>query len=120
MKKNKKNESVKTLCRRYEILAAKLANTGLILQGTITERTISRDDPEKLSKIKTYGPYYQWTQKKEGKTVTVNLTASQAKVYQKAIDNHRKMENILKQMRDISLQICEETTTHVKKRKTIK
>ncbi len=120
MLKIKKNESVEVLQRRYEKLASKLANIGLILQGTITERSIVRQDPKESSKEKTYGPYYQWTWKKEGKTVTVNLTAAQAKVYQKAIDNHRKMENILKQMRDISLNICENTTTGVKKRKSRK
>jgi len=120
MKKIKKNEAVEVLRRRYEKLAAKLTNIGLILQGTITERTIVRKDPSEPSKEKTYGPYYQWTWKKEGKTVTVNLTAAQAKVYQKAIDNHRIMENILKQMRNISLQICKETTIGVKKRKARK
>ena len=120
MKKIKKNEQLKALQSRHEKLAAKLANTGPILQGTITERTIVRDDPQKPEKEKAYGPYYQWTWKKEGKTVTVNLTASQAKVYQKAINNHRKMENILKQMRDISLKICENTTIGVKKRKVKK
>lgn len=112
----KKNKKLDDLRKRYGKLENKLAQTGLILQGTITERSIEhKDNPEKI-----YGPYYQWTWKKEGKTVTVNLTASQAKVYQKAINNHRKMENILKQMRDISLKICENTTIGVKKRKTRK
>ena len=118
--KIKKNKSVEILRRRYEKLAAQLAKLGLILQGTITERKIVREYPDEPTKKKTYGPYCQWTWKKAGKTVTVNLTASQAKVYQKAIDNHRKLENILKQMREISLQICEKTTTPVKKRKTRK
>lgn len=109
----KENKKLTDLRLRYEKLAEKLAQTGLILQGTITERSIEhKDNPEKI-----YGPYYQWTWKKEGKTVTVNLTASQAKVYQKAIDNHRKMENIIQQMRNTSLQICEATTESVKKRK---
>ena len=72
---------------------------------------------QKPGKQKKYGPYYQWTRKRRGKTVTVNLTASQAKVYQRAIDNHRKMEKIMQEMRALSLQICENSTEGVKKRK---
>ena len=58
-----------------------------------------------------------WTFKKSGKTVTVNLTAVQAKTYQKAINNNREMENIIKEMREISILLSESTTTPVKKRK---
>lgn len=105
--------------RRYVRLAAELAKTGLVLQGTITERTIQRDDPQAPGKQKSYGPYYQWTFKQHGKTVTVNLTAAQAKTYQRAIENHRKMENILEEMRTLSKEILESTTTGVKKRKEL-
>ena len=110
------SSSEEPLRRRYDRLTAQLRMIGLVLQGTITERTIEREDPAEPRKQKTYGPYYQWTWKRRGKTVTVNLTASQAKVYQKAIDNHRKMEKILKEMRELSLKICEATTKGVKKR----
>jgi hypothetical protein len=112
--------SEQLLRRRYDRLAARLGKIGLVLQGTITERTIEREDPAAPGKQKIYGPYYQWTWKRRGKTVTVNLTASQANVYQKAIDNHRKMEKIVKEMRELSLKICEATTQGVKKRKSKK
>ena len=114
----KKQESLKTLQQRYALLATRLGKLGLVLQGTITKRTIVREDPANPGKEKAYGPYYQWTRKHRGKTVTVNLTAAQAKTYQKAIDNHRTMEKIIKEMRALSLQICEATTKGVKKRKT--
>jgi len=75
-----------------------------------------RDDPQAPGKQKTYGPYYyQWTFKRKGKTVTVNLTASQAKTYQQAINNHRKMEKTLEEMRTLSLQILEAKTQGVRK-----
>lgn len=117
MKKIEKNNSETVLRRRYQKLADKLAETGLILQGTITERSIERPDPADPIKSKIYGPYYQWMWKKEGKTVTVNLTKSQAKIYMKAISNNRELGNIIQKMRDASLKICEITTTGVKKRK---
>ncbi len=113
-----KSVSEESLRRRYDRLAAQLGKIGLVLQGTITERIIERADPAAPGKRKTYGPYYQWTWKRRGKTVTVNLTASQAKVYQRAIKTHRKMEKILQEMRALSLQICEATTQGVKKRKS--
>lgn len=108
--KKEESEAQKKLPERYRKLAAKLAATGPILQGTITERTIEKED-------RTYGPYFQWTFKREGKTVTVNLTASQAEIFRKALDQNRELEKILKEMRELSLAICEAKTKGVKKRK---
>jgi len=76
-----------------------------------------RYDPADPEEQKIYGPYYQWTWKRNAKTVTVNLSASQAKTYQKAIDNHRKLEEILQEMRELSLAILDKTTRGVRKRK---
>lgn len=112
-----KKRSVEVLERRYAKLVERLGKTALILQGTITERTILRADLQDPRREKAYGPYYQWTFKQTGKTTTVNLTASQAKAYQKAIDNHHGMAKIIQQMRDLSLRILEETTVGVKRRK---
>jgi hypothetical protein len=114
MKKNEKAEQMK---KRYARLTARVAKLGVVLQGTITERTIAREDPKVAGAEKIYGPYYQWTFKKDGRTVTVNLTAGQAKAYGKAIDNHRILEEITQQMRELSLQILDATTEGVAKRK---
>jgi len=114
----KNNVEIERMKKRYARLTARLAKLGPVLQGTITERTIQREDPRHPGKQKAYGPYYQWTFKRNGKTVTVNLTRSQAKTYQKAIDTHRKMEKILQEMRELSVRILENTTTSVAKRKT--
>lgn len=104
--------------RRYARLAQRLAKLGPVLQGTITQRTIVRPDPHAPRHEKSYGPYYQWTFKRSAKTVTVNLTAAQARAYQRAIDNHRKLETLLEEMRALSREILEAKTTGVKKRKT--
>lgn len=111
-------KSTAAMKKRYARLTAQLGKLGPILQGTISERNIVREDPQRPGKEKTYGPYYQWTWKKSGKTVTVNLSASQAKAFQKAIDNHRKLEDILKEMRDLSLRILDNETVGVRKRKS--
>lgn len=116
--KNAEKKTVARMEKRYNRVAAKLADLGPILQGTITERTIVRPDPKHHGKEKTYGPYYQWTWKRDGKTVTVNLSATQAKLYRKAINNHRKMEEVIQEMRRLSLAILEETTEGVTRRKS--
>jgi hypothetical protein len=41
-----KGLSEQLLRRRYGRLAARLGNSGLVLQGTITRRTIEREDPD--------------------------------------------------------------------------
>lgn len=115
---NKK--SVQQMNQRYARLTAQIAKLGTVLQGTITERSVERKDPHHPGKTKTYGPYYQWTFKRQGKTVTVNLTRTQAKTYQRAINNHRKLEKTTQEMRELSLKILEATTRAVKRRKSTK
>ena len=107
---------IQALQQRRARLLQKIAALGPVLQGTITERIIVRESPDGDGKKREYGPYYQWTWKREGKTVTVNLSASQAKIYQQAIEEHRKMEGLLDQLRAASLQLLEATTQGVSKR----
>ena len=103
--------------RRHARLASSLSRIGLIAQGTITERTIEREDKNAPGTSKVYGPYYQWTFKDKGKTVTVNLSKAQVRPYKRAIENHRRMEAILTEMRTLSLSILGNSTQGVVKRK---
>ena len=52
-----------------------------------------------------------------GGNTLYRVTATQAKVYQRAIDEHRKLETLLEDIRTTSLQILEATTPGVIKRK---
>ena len=116
MKERKNNAGVDALQARFDRLKQRLLRLNPVLLGTITQRRISRDDPERPGKQKTYGPYYQWTFKQEGKTVTVNLSENQAAPYQKAIEENRLLEQILSELRALSLKILEDSTEGVKKR----
>jgi hypothetical protein len=51
-----------------------------------------------------------------GKTITRNLTAAQAKVYQRAIDNHRALTEIVAELRALSRAMLEQATPGVVKR----
>jgi hypothetical protein len=103
--------------RRYQRLAARLASPGLLLQGTISEVRPRRVVSPRTGQTKTYGPYYQWTWKEAGKTVTVNLAASQRRVFARAIANQRRVEQTLAAMRELSRQILELSTEGVVRRK---
>jgi hypothetical protein len=105
------------LKKRYARLAARLTQPGLLLQGNITQRTIARPDTQDPEHPKTIGPYYQWTFKRNAKTVTVNLSASQLKPFNKAIDSNRQLEVLLTDMRELSREILEATTKGVQRRK---
>jgi hypothetical protein len=104
------------LYERYEKLKKEVGHLGLVAQGTITLRQINKPDPVDRRRKKTYGPYFQWTMKIKGRTVTVNLARTQAREFKKAIANQRKLENMLHQMRAVSLQILNRSTVGVPKR----
>lgn len=107
---------VPSLVADYERLKKVLAGVGLIAQGTIIPRRITKPDPSDRRKKKSYGPYYQWTMKIKGRTVTINLSPSQVREFKKAIANNRKLENTLTRMRELSEQILNGSTVGVTRR----
>jgi hypothetical protein len=115
--KMKKEASIRSLKRRYERLAAQLAQVGYLIPGTINERIVQGRAEKKQVEGKEYGPYYQWTRKVEGKTRTRNLSEMEAAEYARAIENNRKVEAILQEMRAVSLNILEKELVGVTKRK---
>jgi hypothetical protein len=105
------------LHRKLERLTRSLATLGPVLQGTILPRVICREDPDRPGHTKEYGPYYQWTRKLQGRTVIQNLTPSQAKVYGRALRENQKLEKIIAELRETSLQLLETSTEGVRKRR---
>ena len=103
-------KTLEKLQERYRKLQAKLSETGLIQVGSITRRMDRRPSPKAPGGWVERGPYYQWTWKEKGKTRTRNLTLDQARAWRKAIQNQRKLAKLVLTMREVSLQILEETT----------
>ena len=96
--------------RRYRELAGELAEIGLISSGSVIRRythcaapgcKCNADPPQ------PHGPYYQWTAKVNGKTVTRRLSASEAKLYKEWIANNRQMRRLIAQMRQIATKAGE-------------
>lgn len=96
--------------RRYRELASQLAEVGFIFSGTVTRRythcaspgcKCNGDPPQ------PHGPYYQWTAKVDGKTVTRRLSSPEAKLYQEWITNDRRMRRLIQQMRQVAAKAGE-------------
>lgn len=96
-----------TCQRRYRELAAQLADVGYIAAGSITRRHTRcsnqncrcHSDPPQM-----HGPYWQWTAKVDGKTVTRRLSQTEAELYQEWIDNDRQLRAITAQMRHVAAE----------------
>lgn len=90
-------------------LLAQISELGFCLPGTLTERRTRcsspgcrcRSDPPAL-----HGPYYSWTRKINGKTVTRTLTAEQARRYQPWFDNARRLRTLAAQLEALSLRLA--------------
>ena len=54
-----------------------------------------------------HGPYWQWTAKLNGKTVTKRLTDQEAQLYRQWIDNDRRIRALLDQIRKVDAKAAE-------------
>ena len=79
--------------RRYRELAGQLAEVGFIATGTVVQRSTRCGTPGcrcHADPPQSHGPYWQWTTKVAGKTVTRRLTERQAALYTEWTANNRK------------------------------
>lgn len=91
--------------RRYQDLAEQIVDIGFVSAGSITQRYTRctnakcrcRGNPPQM-----HGPYYQWTAKVEGKTVTKRLSEKEVTLYKKWIANDRKLSALIAKMREVA------------------
>jgi hypothetical protein len=76
--------------RKYDHLKSQLLELKWISQGSVMPQPPNA---------------WRWTRKVKAKTVTVALSQQQALLYKEAIADHRKLELILRKMRDLSQQV---------------
>ena len=99
-----------TYQRRYRELAAQLADVGYIAAGSITRRHTRCGTPNcrcHADPPKMHGPYWQWTAKIDGKTVTRRLSETEAELYQEWIANDRQLRTTITQMREVAAKATE-------------
>jgi hypothetical protein len=98
--------------QQYHELAAQLTSIGMIHSGSVTRRYTRCATPGckcNADPPQPHGPYYQWTAKVNGKTVTRRISEREAKLYQEWIANDRQLRDLIDQMRQIAAKIAELT-----------
>lgn len=92
---------------RIEQLTRALADLGLVRPGSLVKRYMPCGragcrclaDPPQL-----HGPYYQWSHKIGGRTVTRRLSQAQATACREWLRNHRQLKTIVRRMETLSLR----------------
>jgi uncharacterized protein DUF6788 len=87
-----------------------LAELGFVLPGTVLHRQARcgqpgcrcHADPPQL-----HGPFWSWTRKIAGKTVTRRLTEHQLRDYQPWFDNSRQLRTLVSELEDLSLRVLD-------------
>jgi hypothetical protein len=93
----------------------RLARTGKILPGSIQQRhtrcgragCACQADPPR-----PHGPYWQWTRKTAGKTITRRLSPAQGEHYQPWIDNDRRIRDLVARLEAIGIADLDTTKDH--------
>ncbi len=86
---------------------AELRALGFLLRGTVNRRYTRCGSPGcgcRTNPSARHGPYYDWTRKVDGKTVTVRLTAAQAKVVREWIARVRRFDRIAEEIQAVSAE----------------
>ena len=95
------------LQQRYQQLKTALTRVGYFRRGSLLKRFMSCGKPDcacRASPPRLHGPYYQWTRKITGKTVTVFFTREQAHLLDGWIVAGRQLDRIIAQMERLSLR----------------
>jgi len=95
---------------RYNRLRRCLAKIGFVCKGSMIRRYMPCGQPRcRCARGSDYwhGPYYQWTWKVKGKTVTVRLTREEATLMGSYVRNDRQLRRVVAQMRVISLRVVQ-------------
>lgn len=109
MSANSERQLARLRARAHEKVQ-ELSDLGFVMRGSILERfsrcgspgCACHDDPPRL-----HGPYWQWTAKVGGKTVTRNLSDQQVKRYREWMDNARRADEIVSEIFALSARADE-------------
>ena len=98
-------KNLKAYMEKHRELTTKLSGIGFIWPGNIQRRTITCGKEycacKKDSKSR-HGPYAYWTSKENQKTVSRLLSSKEADLLEEWIENRRRVEKIVDQMKQLS------------------
>jgi uncharacterized protein DUF6788 len=94
----------------YETAKARIAEVGFTCEGSLVERYTTCNNPNCRCSDpeQRHGPYWQLSWKQGGKTISKLLSAEDAALYRQWIDNRRRLEAAIEEMRDLSRQAGEQ------------
>lgn len=104
--------------QRYEALKRQIADLPPIRRGSVVRRFMPCGKPGcrcQASPPQLHGPYYQWTRKVQGKTLTTRLDRGQAKLLREWIQNGRRLDRIVRQMEQVSLRLTDKRLSQARK-----
>jgi hypothetical protein len=96
---------VDPLRSRFRQTRQQLQQVDYFLKGTVLKRMMKCGQPTcacQRDASQRHGPYFQWTYKLQGKTVSVTLSPQVAPLYQAATKQHRQLKLILARMERLS------------------
>jgi len=102
--------------KKYDLLKKQIENIGFICTGSVLSvyNTCGNSNCRcHKDKNARHGPYNIWTRKIEAKTVTRVLSDEQAQLCRECIQNIRKLENIIEEMKKISVQYIENYNSEI-------
>jgi hypothetical protein len=92
-------------------IAAELAGLGLALPGTLIQRSVRCGYPGcrcHAEPPELHGPYWQWTRKKDGKTISRQVPDDQVDDYRQWINNHRRLRELVTELEDLTLAVADQ------------
>lgn len=108
MKKNS-GPDTGSLERHYDQLRRRLGQVDYLSQGSVQDRTGRVGG----------GAGYQWTRKVAQKTITVSLTREQFQRMRQAVNQYRRVRQVLRQMEQLSRKIIFQKAPHPHRRKRL-
>lgn len=100
----------------YEELKRAILALGFVRPGTLVRRFMPCGKPScrcAAGRASWHGPYFQWSHKIRGKTVTRRLSAAQAARCAEWIASHRALRRTVRQMESLSLRKTDQLLTEI-------
>lgn len=95
---------------QYRSLLSELQGLGFVSPGSVILRETSCSKPGckcTADPPRRHGPYYQWTKKVNGKTVSRQLTSAEATLFEEWIANRRRLQRITRDLERVSAKAGE-------------
>jgi hypothetical protein len=108
-RRKRAERQLEKLYNDYESIRAELSELGYILPGTLQKREYKCGKPNCrcANEGVFHGPYYQWTRKINGKTVTINFEKEVGEKVKEWTKNNQRFRRISQRLEKTSLDIVQ-------------